>query len=430
MKTSNLILMAALAAAGLTSVAGGLLVPAAVVAQETKPAKKDAPRLGAKIAKPLRTAQEAIAAKNWDAALAALAEAAAVEPKTPYEAFMVDELGWYAKVQTKDYAGAVDSLNRAVESGFVPEADVPRRYKALAQLSYELKDYPKTIEYGKKALELAPGSADAAMIVAHALYLSDDFAGARTFVNAQTAAATTKPEEQLLLIGLRSNYELNDRPGTMRALEMLIRHYPAQKYWVDLLNNQLYETKTDRDLRALYRLMNDANLLSKPEDFSEMASTLMTGGFPTEAKQVLERGIAASVFKGDALTRAQGDLTRARAAAEADRKELPGADAALAAAQTGNAMVATGKLFFSVGEYAKAADAFRKGLAKGGVTDTDDANALLGIALTRADKGTEASEPFDRIRDPKLGEVAKLWKLYIETRSQPPAAPTLVAPAG
>jgi len=426
MKTRNLILMAALAAAGLTTVTGGWLVPTAAAAAE---AKKDAPKIGAKMSKPLRAAQEAISAKDWDAATSSLAEAAAVEPKTPYEAFMVEELGWFTKVQKKDYAGAVVSLKAAVDSGFVPETDLPRRYKALSQLSYELKDYPKAVEYGKKALELAPGSSDVAMIIAHALYLSEDFSAARTFVDSQTAAATTKPDEQLLLIGLRSNYELNDRPGTMRALEALIRNYPAQKYWTDLLNNQLYETKTDRDLRALYRLMSETNTLSKPEEYSEMATTLMTGGFPSEARQVLERGLAANVFKGDMLTRAQGDLTRAKSGSEADRKELPGADAALAAAKSGNEMVAMGKLFFSVGDYAKAADAFRKGLAKGGVSDSDDANALLGIALTRTDKGAEAIEAFNKIRDPKLGEVAKLWKLFIETKSQPAAAPA-PAPAG
>jgi Tfp pilus assembly protein PilF len=426
MKTRNLILTAALAAAGLTSVTGALLVPAAAVAAE---AKKETPKIGAKMSKPLRAAQEAIQAKNWDAAGASLAEAAAVEPKTPYEAFMVEELGWYLKVQTKDYAGAVTSLKAAVDSGFVPEADLPRRYKALAQLSYELKDYPKAVDYGKKALELAPGSTDVTMIVAHSLYLADDFAGARTFIDAQTASATTKPDEQLLLIALRSNYELNDRAGTMRALEMLIRNYPAQKYWTDLLNNQLYETKTDRDLRALYRLMNDTNTLAKPEEYSEMATTLMTGGFPSEAKQVLEQGLGTGAFKGDMLARAQADLTRAKSGAEADRKELPGADAALAAAKSGNEMVAMGKLFFSVGEYGKAADALRKGLAKGGVSDADDANALLGIALARTDKGAEAVEAFNKIRDAKLGEVAKLWKLYIETKSQPAAAPA-PAPAG
>jgi tetratricopeptide (TPR) repeat protein len=426
MKTRNLILMAALAAAGLTSVTGALLVPAAAVAAE---AKKDAGKIGAKMAKPLRAAQDAIQAKNWDAAAASLAEAAAIEPKTPYEAFMVDELGWFTKFQKKDYPGAVASLKAAVESGYVPEADLPRRYKALAQLSYELKDYPKAVEYGKKALELAPGSSDVAMIIAHALYMSDDFAGARAFVASQTTAGSAKPDEQLLLINLRSNYELNDRAGTMAALELLIRNYPEQKYWADLLNNQLYETKTDRDLRALYRLMSDTNTLAKPEEYSEMATTLMTGGFPSEAKQVLERGLGAGVFKGDMLTRAQGDLTRAKSGAEADRKELPGADAALAAAKSGNEMVAMGKLFFSVGEYAKAADAFRKGLAKGGVSDADDANALLGIALSRTDKGAEAIEAFNKIRDPKLGEVAKLWKLHIETKGQSASAPPAPPPA-
>ena len=421
MKKANMILMAALAAAGLTSVTGALLVPATAVAAETKEAKKDAPKIGAKMAKPLRAAQESITAKDWDAALASLAEAAAVEPKTPYEAFMVDELGWYIKVQKKDYAGAVESLTRAVESGFVPEADVPRRYKALAQLNYELKQYPKAIEFGNKALALAPDP-DVSMLVAHSLYLSNDFAGARTFVNAEAAATTGKPDEQLLLIGLRSNYELNDRAGTMRSLEALVRNYPAQKYWTDLLNNQLYETKSDRDLRTLYRLMWDTNTLSKPEEYSEMGTTLMTGGFPTEAKQTLERGLAAGAFKGDMLTRAQADLARAKSAAEADRKELASADAVLAAAKSGNEMVAMGKLFFSVGDYAKAADALRKGIAKGGVTDADDANALLGVALARTGKGAEAAAAFNTIRDAKLGEVAKLWKLFLETNAQPAAA--------
>jgi Tfp pilus assembly protein PilF len=423
MKRANLILMAALAAAGLTTLTGSLVAPAVAVAADNQ-------KIGKKIATPLRAAQDAIAAKNWDEASARLAEAAAVDPKTPYEAFMVDELGWFVSLQKKDYQGAVDALARAVASGFYSPEDLPRRYKALAQLNYELKQYPKTVEYGKKAIELAPASDDMKTLVAMSMYLSNDFTGARTF-SEQAAAGMAKPSEQLLQINLRCNYELNDRDGTMRALEALIRHYPAQKYWNDLLTNQLYETKSDRDLRALYRLMVDTNSLSKPEEYAEMATTLMTGGFPNEARTILERGIAANAFKGDALTRAQGDLQRARAGADADRKDLPGADAALAAAKSGNEMVALGKLFFSSAEYAKAADAFGKGLAKGGVTDVDDANALLGIALHRSDKSAEAIEAFGRIKDPKLGEIARLWKLHIESSNQAAATPAPApAPAG
>jgi len=423
MKRANLILMAALAAAGLTSVTGALLAPTAAVAADNQ-------KVSAKVGKPLRAAQEALAAKNYDEALASINEAAAVEPKSPYEAFMVDELRWFAQVQTKDYAGAVESLSRAIDSGFVAAEDMPRRYKALAQLTYELKQYPKAEEFGKKALALSPGENETALLVAHSYYLAEDYAGARAFID-QYVGAGNKPDEQMLLIAVRSSVELNDRAGTMRGLELLIRNYPAEKYWKDLLNNQLYETKADRDLRALYRLMEDAKTLSKAEEYSEMATTLMTGGFPSEAKKVLERGLAANVFAGQALTRAQAELQRASSGADADRKELPGAAQALAAAKTGNEMVALGKLYFSVGDYAKAAEAIRQGLAKGGVSDTDDAHALLGIALARTGQGGPAIEAFGNIRDAKLAEVGRLWKLFVETSAQPAAAPAPTpAPAG
>jgi len=368
--------------------------------------------------KPLKAAQEAIGAKNWEGALASLAEAQAIEPKTPYEAFMVDELGWYARIQTKDYKGAGETLERAVASGFIAEADLPQRYKALAQINYQVQDYPKAVEFGNKYLASAPGSVDVATLVAQSKFLQNDFAGARATVD-QIAATQEKPDEQLLLIGLRSSYELKDRPATVRSLEALVRYYPATKYWEDLLNNQLYETKSDRDLRALYRLIFDTQTMNRPDEYSEAAATLTSGGFPTEAKKVLEQGIAAGAFQGEALTRAKADLQRAQSGADADRKELPGADQALATAKTGNEMVAMGKLFFSVGEYGKAADAFQKGVAKGGVTDVDDANMLTGMAHARAGKSAEALAAFDAIKDTKLAEVARLWKLHVQTSAAP-----------
>jgi hypothetical protein len=132
--------------------------------------------------------------------------------------------------------------------------------------------------------------------------------------------------------------------------------------------------------------------------------------------------MAAGVFQGEMQTRAQSDLQRARTAADADRKDVPGAEQALASAKSGNEMVATGKLLFSVGEYQKAADAIQKGLAKGGVPDMDDANVLLGIAQARAGKAAEAAAAFDAIKDAKLNEVARLWKIYLETKAKPPVS--------
>lgn len=422
MKKRNLVLMAALAAAGLVTVTGGALTPAVAVAAQP------APKLGAKMVKPLKAAQEAMAAKDWETAAASIEEARAIEPKTPYEAFMVDELGWYILLQKKDYAGSAAALERAVASGFVAPTDIGARRKALAQLNYEIKDYDKAIQFGSQYLEGAPDDGDLHLLVAQSYYLKKDYVGTRTFVQKATAG-TAKPSEQLLMLGLRASYELNDRPATVQALEALVRHYPQPKYWDDLLTNQLYQTKTDREMRALYRLIDETRTLDKPDEYSEMASTLIAAGFPTEAKQVLERGLAANVFTGADKARAQADLGRAKAGADADAKELPGAGKALASARTGNEMVAMGKLFFSVGDYVKAADAIKKGLAKGGVADVDDANALLGIAQTRAGNAEEARAAFGAITTPPLAEIARLWTLYVETQAAPTATPA-PAPAG
>jgi outer membrane protein assembly factor BamD (BamD/ComL family) len=425
MKKANLVLMAALAAAGLVGVTGGALIPAVAIAADAKGQK-----LSPAILKPLKAAQDAMAAKNWDQALADIKEAQAVEPKTPYDAFMVDEVGWYAMLQLKDYAGAAAALERAANSGFVPEADIPQRQRALAQLNYQTQNYAKAVEYGNKYLQQAPDDKDIGVLVAQSYYLQKDYAGARATVQKLTAAQGT-PSEQLLQISLRSNFEMKDRAGTVQALEQLVRYYPQQKYWDDLLTNQLYETKGDREMRALYRLMDQTNTLDKPEEYSEMATVLIAGGFPNEAQQVLERAMSANVFTGDAKGREQADLDRARSGASADRKDLASADKSLAAAKTGNEMVAIGKLYFSFGDYAKAADAIQKGIAKGGVTDMDDANGLLGIALTRAGKMAEARPAFEAVKDAKYARIARLWILYLETKAAPAAAPAApAAPTG
>jgi tetratricopeptide (TPR) repeat protein len=422
MKKANMLLVAALAAAGVVGVTAGALVPATATAAEA--AK---PKLSASIVKPLKAAQDAMTAKNWDEALVHIKEAQAVQPQTPYDTFMVDELGWYVQLQKKDYAAAVVALEGAVNSGFVAPADLTQRLKALAQLNYQIQNYPKAIEYGNKFLEAAPGDRDVGVLVAQSYYLQKDYTSARAAVQKLTAGVA-KPSEQLLLINLRCNYELKDRPGTMQAIEALIRSYPKPKYWEDLLTNQLYETKGDRELRNLYRLMDQTNTLDKPEEYSEMANVIFTGGFPAEAAKILELGMTAKVFTGDALAREKSDLDRARTAAAADSKDLPGAAKALAAAKTGNEMVAIGKLYFSAGDYANSADAIQKGLAKGGVTDTDDANALLGVALVRAGKTADARAPFGAVKDPKYAAITRLWVLYLDSTATAAAEPAAAAP--
>jgi hypothetical protein len=414
MRKANLVLMAALAAAGVVGVTAGVMLPVPAVAA-------DAPKLSKNVLPSLKEIQDATTAKNWDAAYAAIQTAQAVEPKSDYDKYMLDELSWYVLYERKDYAGAAAALERAVTSPFAPPADAAQRMKPLAQIYAEGKNYAKAAEFGNKYLATNPTDANMAILVAQSYYLSEDYANTRATAE-KYAGVSKPPNEQLLKLALASSVALNDRAGVMRSLESLVRSYPQQKYWEDLLTNQLYETKGDREMRTLYRLMDQTNTLDKGEEYSEFASVLLSGGYPGEAQQVLERGTSSNVFTGDARGRAQSELDKAKAQAAIDRKDLPGAEKSLAAAKTGNEMVAIGKLYFSTGEYAKAVDAIQKGLAKGGVTDTDDANALLGVAQTRAGNLAGARTAFEAVKDAKYAAIARLWLLYLDTKATPAAA--------
>jgi tetratricopeptide (TPR) repeat protein len=426
MKKANLVLTAALAAAGLVGVTGGSLLPVSV-AVAAKKDKEEAPKqkLSAEVQKPLMAAQQAMNEKNWDEAATQIAAAQAVEPKSPYDTYMIDELGWYVHLQKKDYAKSAEALERSLGSGFVPEADRGQRLKALTQMFLQTKQYPKAIQYGDQYYKANPTDSDIGLQLAQARYLSNDFAGAKAAAE-QIIASSPKPPEGALLLALRTSYEMKDQAGTTKALQGLVRHYPQPKYWEDLLNDQLFRTKDDRGLRALYRLMQDTGTLDKADDYAEMGTTLVTAGFPTEAKNVLESGMSAGAFTGDAKSRAQQDLDRAKSGASMDAKEIANAPTQLASAKTGNQMLGIGKLYFSNGEYDKAVDAIQKALAKGGVTDTDDANLLLGIANSRLNRGAEAKAAFDAVKNPTLTEVANLWKLKLDVSGAPAeaAAPT------
>jgi tetratricopeptide (TPR) repeat protein len=72
-----------------------------------------------------------------------------------------------------------------------------------------------------------------------------------------------------------------------------------------------------------------------------------------------------------------------------------------------------GKLYFSVGDYAKATAAFQKALATSGLSDADDAMAELGMALARQGRKAEAVKAFDGIKDPGFAEIARLWKMKL-----------------
>ena len=401
MRKASIVLSSMLAVAGWLGVAATLtVVPATAEAQQ---------KVSQKVGVPLKAAQDAIAKKRWDQALAKIKEADAAPGKTAFDQYKINEMLWYVYLQQGRNADAARVLEGQIASGQMPANEKVQRTKTLAQLYARAGSYGKAASTAQQYLKSVPGDKDMQLLVANAYFMQKDYKGAIAAAERIMKSGGT-PSQDLLQLVLRSNYELNDSAGTARALEQLLKYYPSEDTWVRVLDGYLKVTKHDDELMALYRLAEDVGALKEPRQYVDMTQALVIGGFGQEAERIMKKGIDAGLFQGEELTRAKRTQDAAKRRADQERALLPKAASQLAAAKTADEIEKIGELYFSAGDYAQATATLQKAIAKGGLQDPDRANMLLGIALKRQGNKAAAQKAFDAVKDPKFAEVAKLWK--------------------
>lgn len=395
MRKASWVLSASLALAGIAGT-GALLVPSVAMAQQ---------KVSAKVGVPLKAAQEAAQKGKYDQALAKIKEAEGTAGKTAFDQYKINELALYVYFKQGRYAEATRILEAQLASGLMPAGEKPARTKTLAQLYFRAGNYSKAASIARTL----SGDRDMQIMVAQSAYKLGDYKGA---IAAANKVGGTPPEELLQLV-LRCNYELKDSAGTAKVLEQLLKFYPSADTWSRVLKGYFENTKHDHELMALYRLSEDVGALKDPGQYTDMSQMLILGGFAAEGQRIIEKGIASGVFSGDTMARAQRTLDAAKRKADVERATLPKAAGMLAAAKSGDEMFNVGKLYFSSGDYAKATDALKKAIAKGGLADADAVTMLSGVALARSGNKAEANKAFDAVKDPKFAEIAKLYKMAI-----------------
>ncbi|HVW67848.1 MAG TPA: tetratricopeptide repeat protein [Steroidobacteraceae bacterium] len=403
----------------------GLAVAGAVGLSAVQPAaaaEKDKNVVSRELAKPLKAAQDAMQAKppNLEEAVAKLKEAEANPKKTPYDEHIINVMAGSAYARLNDYASAEKAFEAQVNDGFTDQADLPRIVKAVAQINYQLKDYDKAIEYGNKAIQGGYEDDDIDTLVGQSYYLKKDYANTMKFEQAlveKKIKAGAVPPEQPLKLWVSACVNLQDTACTNTALEKVVTYYPSQEYWKQLLY-QLAQDKSasssDRTTLQFYRLMSDVDVLSRPQDYTEMAQLALAQGSPGEAEQVLEKGIQKGVFT-DAHTKETSEhlLDTAKKAAVSDQASLPRTEKDADNSATGDKYVGVGFAYLGYGQYDKASDLLAKGLSKGHVKNEPEARLLLGIAQLKAGHKDQAVQTFQAVKgDPTLEHIAALWSLH------------------
>ncbi len=412
MTTSNTVSRIALSLALAVGIAGAgtIVTPTVVMAAEK------APTVAPAVGKPLQAAQAALKAGNPKEAVAQ-ATAAAAAAKSPYEVYVSNEILGASYLKAGDYANLAKAFETSYNSGYMPAAEKTARLKVLTQVYYQLKNYPKTVEYANLYLKEAPNDIEVPVLMAQVYYLQKDFKKSsealRAIVKASDSAGRPVKEDTLALL-MASEYEMKNDAGVASTLEMLQTRYPKPQYMKDLVTT--YEktlrggtTKTALDLQVV---KFQAGLFDDAGDYTATSELALQDGLPGLAKKVMDKGVAAGVLGvGTAKDRENRMISMANTQAAADQKGLTAGEAEASKAKTGEALIKYGEAYWSYGMYDQAVAATEKGIAKG-VADMDDAKLRLGIAYIGAGKRPQALEAFKGITaDSPAAKIAALWKL-------------------
>jgi tetratricopeptide (TPR) repeat protein len=399
-------------------------VPAALavfaLALSSVPATLHAASVSPASAKALKAVQDADGAKRYAEVLTRAEEALRVSGKTPYDTFVAYQFMTVAYQGQGNRAGMMKAMQGQLDSGHPSPAEQNQIIKNMATIAYELKDYGQVVELGNRLIR--SGAADDGMygMVGHAMFLQGKHAEVSKFLGDHVADQERrgqKPREPTLTTLRAAQERQGNSAGVSQTLEKLVRHYPKADYW-SLLTYQLSRAQklTDSQSLHIYRLKMATGTLSRCQDYSDMEEMAVAAGMAGEAQRVIEQGLAAKVctVKSDEDRLRRHLVTNSNVVAE-DKARLPKLEADAKVAKTGELDVAVGAQLFGSGDYAKAAEALSRGIAKGGLKNLADAQLTLGTAQYRANNKAEAIKTFQSIKtnDQVTQRIASLWVLYV-----------------
>jgi len=386
-------------------------------------AEQQGPAVSRPMEKPLKAAQDAMTAKRYDEALELLKQAQSMPEKKPYDQYVINEFLALVYSRQSKYAEAYETFSANADSQYMTQGK-GERYKVLAQLAYQLKNYPGAVEWGNKAIAAGENGNDVQLIVAQAYFLQNkykDAAAATQELVARAEKAGQRPQEMNLKLLWECYRKINDDNAESKVIEKLLTYYPKPDYWANAMAGlQQMSNHNDRLTLQIYRLMQAVGTLKRADQYAEMAQLAQEQGFPGEAQTVLEEGKSKNVFTEQRdRERADRLLQAATKLASAARQGLPRDEQAAAAAPNGEVLVAVGSSYLiNANDPAKAVPLITQGIAKGGLKNVNDAYINLGMAQARGKNVAEAQKAFGKVdKDAGYERLAKLWSLRAAAKS-------------
>lgn len=393
-----------------------------------KPAADTGPKVTTPVGKILVPAQKLLAAQDYASALPLIKTAQALPDLPPYDIYTINNFLASAYLGLKDYDNAYIAYEAMTASPAMPDGDKAGTLHNATLLSAQLKHYDTAISHGQAFIALGgPPNMSVLSTMAQSYYYSKDFDNAAVFAQKAIDAtpAGQAPTRGALEIKFGAQVGAKKKVDAEATLETILTYYDDPDEWAQLVDFSLGVNGIKAvDAMHMYRLRMLTKATGTSEDYTIAAAMALSVGYPVEAENTLEAGLAAGKVDHNAKNNAQIADTRARAAK--DRSTIAGFDGVARKSADGELDLRLAETYYAYGRFAESAEAARRALTKGGAkNDHNEANMVLAESLLRDGKTAEAVAAFNALSNPTAGmaRAQHIWLLYANRKYGDAASP-------
>jgi tetratricopeptide (TPR) repeat protein len=359
--------------------------------------------LRSEVAKPLQAAQEAIQSKQPEEALKKIQEARQVAQLTVAEKMLLERLSVVAAMNAQKFDLAASSLDYLLQSKDLPEVDRLTLMETMVNVSLRTKDYPRVVEWSRRYLQQGGTNSRIRLAMIQSLAVQGAHQEVLKEMPAKLqadAAAGKLPDEAELRMYAFSQQQVKDEAAYIKTLTELVKRFPSQAYWGDLLNRIPRQAAFNARYQLdVFRLMDATQNLEDAEDYADMAQAALKAGLPHEALRMLDK-VAQPASAANLKKQVQQRVAEDDKAMQAIG---PDSEDAVLLAQWADVQL-------SKGDWKAAVPAYEKALAKGGLRREAETRLHCGIALLKSAQVDAAKVMLSSVKgDDTATLLAALW---------------------
>jgi tetratricopeptide (TPR) repeat protein len=374
------------------------------------------------------TAKDAITAKNYPAAETAVAqaEAAATTDDEKYVASMlryglVSQMVADRSQSTNgvyDPTGMVAPLYALVGNPKTPPTELPKYLYRLGTISFETKQWARAIDLFTRAQQAGSTEPNLPLFLVKSKIEAGDVAGGLAQLDALWTANPAQITDDYYNYAIAKANKANLRAETVKWMRRQLVSIPTAIQWNETLFFYGLQpqsmVKLDADqMLDLFRLLRQSKAIADQAGYENYIQASANAGLPSETKSVVAEAKAAGKLPAPINPVIAGLSTKADVAVKAEGT-LAALDKKAGASTKGEVSAQAGDAHLGRGEYAKAITLYQQALSKG-VTDRDEVNTHLGIALALSGDKAGAKTAFTAVTGAPRADIAAFWITWIDT---------------